>query len=91
MIEVGDRENLEAEIDSLIDHLENMCRYDAAKRCLELLIERYGGVLEALTTYPDREQIRTQCPELEDDDIRQALVYPAANIDDKVVELRSVP
>jgi uncharacterized protein (DUF433 family) len=45
-------------------------------------------VLEALATYPDREELRAEFPELEDDDIRQALEYAAANLDDRVVELR---
>jgi uncharacterized protein (DUF433 family) len=48
-------------------------------------------VLEAMATYPDREQLRTEYPEIEDEDIRQALEYAAANLDDKVVELRPVP
>lgn len=45
-------------------------------------------VLEALATYPDREELRAEYPELADEDIRQALEYAAANLDDKVVELR---
>jgi uncharacterized protein (DUF433 family) len=45
-------------------------------------------VLEALATYPDREQLRAEYPEIEDEDIRQALEYAAASLDDKVVELR---
>ena len=45
-------------------------------------------VLEALATYSDREQLRVEYPELEEDDIRQALAYAAANLDDGVVELR---
>jgi len=44
-------------------------------------------VLEALATYPDRNEFRAEYPELEDDDIRQALEYAAANLDDRVVEL----
>ena len=44
-------------------------------------------VLEALATYPDREQFRAEYPEIEDEDIRQVLEYAAANLDDKVVEL----
>jgi uncharacterized protein (DUF433 family) len=48
-------------------------------------------VLEALATYSDREQFRAEYPEVEDEDIRQALEYAAANLDDKVVELRPVP
>jgi uncharacterized protein (DUF433 family) len=54
-------------------------------RGLRLSVRR---VLEALATYPDREELRAEFPELEDDDIRQALEYAAANLDDRVVELR---
>jgi len=57
-------------------------------RGMRLTVRR---VLEALATYPDREQLRAEYPEIEDEDIRQALEYAAANLDDKVVELRSVP
>ena len=45
-------------------------------------------VLEALAIYPDRENLRSEYPELEEEDIRQASEYAAANLDDKVVELR---
>jgi uncharacterized protein (DUF433 family) len=54
-------------------------------RGLRLTVRR---VLEALATYPDRAELRTEYPEIEDEDIRQALEYAAANLDDKVVELR---
>jgi uncharacterized protein (DUF433 family) len=57
-------------------------------RGMRLTVRR---VLEALATYPDREQLRAEYPEVEDEDIRQALEYAAANLDDKVVELRTVP
>lgn len=46
-------------------------------------------VLEALAIYPDREEFRAEYPELEDEDIRQALEYAAANLDDRVMELHS--
>ena len=54
-------------------------------RGLRLTVRR---VLEALATYPDREQLREEYPELEDEDICQALEYAAANLDDRVVELK---
>ena len=57
-------------------------------RGMRLTVRR---VLEALATYPDREELRAQYPELEDEDLRQALEYAAANLDDKVVALRAVP
>lgn len=54
-------------------------------RGMRLTVRR---VLEALATYPDRKELRTEYPEIEDEDIRQALAYAAANLDDKVLELR---
>jgi len=57
-------------------------------RGMRLTVRR---VIEALATYPDRAELRAEYPELEDEDIRQALAYAAANLDDKVVELRPAP
>ena len=54
-------------------------------RGMRLTVRR---VLEALALYPDREDLRAEYPELEDEDIRQVLEYAAANLDDKVVELQ---
>ncbi|HJT34380.1 MAG TPA: DUF433 domain-containing protein [Pirellulales bacterium] len=56
-------------------------------RGMRLTVRR---VLEALAMYPDREELRTEYPEIEDEDIRQALVYAALNLDDKIVDLRPV-
>jgi len=55
-------------------------------RGMRLTVRR---VLEALAAYPDRDELRTEYPELEDEDIRQSLEYAAANLDDRVVELHS--
>ena len=52
-------------------------------RNLRLTVKR---VLEILALYPNREDLRIEYPELEDEDINQALVYAAASLDDKVVE-----
>ena len=53
-------------------------------RGMRLTVRR---VLEALATYPDRQEFSAEYPELEDEDIRQALAYAAANLDDQVLEL----
>lgn len=55
-------------------------------RGLRLTVRR---VLEVLAAYPDRERLRQEYPELEDEDIRQALAFAAASLDDRVVELSS--
>ncbi len=53
-------------------------------RDLRLSVRR---VLQALSTYPDRSELKREYPELEEEDIRQALAYAAANLDDKVIPL----
>jgi len=55
-------------------------------RDLRLTVKR---VLEALSVYPDREELRREYPELTNEDIRQALAYAAATLDDEVIELPS--
>lgn len=47
-------------------------------------------VIEALAIYPDWEDLRREYPELEPEDIRQALEFAARNLDDSVQPLESV-
>ncbi len=51
-------------------------------RNLRLTVRR---VLQALATYPDRAELKREYPELEDEDIRQALAFAATYLDDKVL------
>jgi uncharacterized protein (DUF433 family) len=53
-------------------------------RNLRLTVRR---VLEALATYPDRAELKSEYPELEDEDIRQSLAFAAALVDDRVLPL----
>src|SRR5437660_12146869 len=53
-------------------------------RDLRLTVRR---VLEALAIYPDRAELNREYPELDDEDIRQALAFAAAPVDDKVSRL----
>lgn len=53
-------------------------------RDLRLTVRR---VLESLAIYPDRAELKREYPELEDEDIRQALAFAAALVDDKVLPL----
>lgn len=39
--------------------------------------------LEAIALYPDREDLRREYPELEDEDIRQAILFAAASLDEQ--------
>ena len=51
-------------------------------RDLRLTVRR---VIEALAVYPDRADLKREYPELEDEDIRQALAFAAASLDDKII------
>jgi uncharacterized protein (DUF433 family) len=53
-------------------------------RNLRLTVRR---VIEAVATYPDRQVLKREYPELEEEDIHEALGYAAANLDDKMIEL----
>ncbi|TAN38122.1 MAG: DUF433 domain-containing protein [Verrucomicrobia bacterium] len=53
-------------------------------RQLRLTVRR---VVEAVALYPNREDLKREYPELEEADIREALAYAAAQLDDKVIEL----
>jgi uncharacterized protein (DUF433 family) len=44
-------------------------------------------VIELLATYPDREELRQEFPELEEEDIRQALIFVSSYLDDRIIEL----
>ena len=46
-------------------------------------------VLLALAQCDDREELRGDYPQLQDEDIRQALAYAAANLDDEIAEFRT--
>lgn len=55
-------------------------------RNLRLTVRR---VVELVALYPDRAELKQEYPELEDEDIRQALLYAAYNLDDRVIGLPS--
>lgn len=46
-------------------------------------------VVEAVALYPVREELLREYPELEDEDIRQALDFAACNLDDEVIHLEA--
>ncbi len=52
-------------------------------RGLRITVKR---VLLALAEYSDRDQLRRAYPDLEEEDIRQALAYAAANLEDQIEE-----
>lgn len=57
-------------------------------RGLRLTVKR---VLRILATYDSRDEIRREFTELEDEDIREALDFAAASLDDEIVDLVGHP
>ena len=57
-------------------------------RGMRLTVKR---VLQVLATYDSREEIRVEFPELEDEDIRQALDFAAALTDVELIDLGDQP
>lgn len=51
-------------------------------RGMRLTVKR---VLEALSLYPDRKDLFSEFPELEEEDIRQALIFAAENMSDRLI------
>ncbi|MGI8745103.1 MAG: DUF433 domain-containing protein [Bryobacteraceae bacterium] len=50
-------------------------------RGLRITVKR---VLDVLAAYPDRSDLFADYPDLEEEDLQQALAYAAANLDDRV-------
>lgn len=46
-------------------------------------------VVEAVALYPDRSQLKAEYPELQDDDIRDALDFAARSLDDEILLLEA--
>jgi uncharacterized protein (DUF433 family) len=55
-------------------------------RGMRLTVRR---VVEAVALYPDRSELKAEYPELEDEDIAQALDFAARNLDDQILPLEA--
>ncbi len=53
-------------------------------RNLRLTVRR---VIELLATYPNREELYQEFPEIEDADIQQSLIFVSSYLDDRIIEL----
>ncbi|CAN1212685.1 DUF433 domain-containing protein [Tumidithrix helvetica PCC 7403] len=53
-------------------------------RNLRLTVRR---VIELLATYTEREELHQEFPELEEEDLRQALIFVSSYLDDRIIKL----
>ncbi len=57
--------------------------------CIKNLRISVKRVLEILAVYDDREELFNEYPELEEKDLKQALEYAAASLEDKIIDLKT--
>lgn len=62
----------------------------AGKPCIRGMRITVRRVLEILATYQNREEIFREYPFLEEEDLRQALAYAAAAVDDEIRDIHRV-
>jgi len=53
-------------------------------RGMRLTVRR---VVEGMALYPNRDELKREYPELEDEDIKQALEFAAHDMDDRIIFL----
>ena len=53
-------------------------------RNLRLTVRR---VINLIATYPNRKELYQEFPELEEEDIQQALLFASLSLDDQIIEL----
>jgi uncharacterized protein (DUF433 family) len=57
--------------------------------CIRNLRISVKRVLEILAIYDDRIELFKEYPELEEKDLKQALEYAAASLEDKIIDLKT--
>ena len=57
--------------------------------CIRNLRISVRRVLELLALYDDRGELFKEYPELEEQDLKQALEYAAASLEDKIIDLKT--
>jgi uncharacterized protein (DUF433 family) len=67
--------------DTVFDRISRDVKRMRGQACIRNLRLTVRRVIEALVLYPDRSRLRREYPELENDDIRQAVAYAARNLD----------
>jgi len=57
--------------------------------CIRNLRISVKRVLKILAIYDEREELFKEYPELEENDLKQALEYAAASLEDKIIDLKT--
>jgi uncharacterized protein (DUF433 family) len=58
--------------------------------CIRNLRITVRRLIELLAIYSDRAELYQEFPELEEEDIRQALIFVASYLDDRIIQLPTI-
>jgi uncharacterized protein (DUF433 family) len=58
--------------------------------CIRNLRITVRRLMELLAIYSDRAELYQEFPELEEEDIRQALIFVSSYLDDRIIQLPSI-
>jgi uncharacterized protein (DUF433 family) len=81
-----DRENRRAEDAMNLDRITVNPEQMNGQPCIRGMRITVRRVLEVLAVYSDREELKREYPEIEDEDIKQALEYAATYLDDRIMD-----
>lgn len=70
-----------------LDRITSNPRRMNGQPCIRNLRLTVRRVVDLLATYPDREELFQEFPELEEADIQQALIFASSYLDDRIIEL----
>jgi uncharacterized protein (DUF433 family) len=61
----------------------------AGQPCIRGMRLTVRRVIEALALYPNRNELLSEYPELEEEDIRQALAFAAGSLDNQIIAIET--
>ena len=69
-----------------LDRITSNPRRMNGQPCIRNLRLTVRRVIDLVATYPNREELYQEFPELEEEDIQQALIFAASYLDDRIIE-----
>ncbi len=72
-----------------LDRITMNCEVMNGQPCIRGMRLTVRRVVEAVALYPDWKKLREEYPELEEDDIRQALAFAAKNLDSQTIPVKA--
>ena len=70
-----------------LDRITSNPRRMNGQPCIRNLRLTVRRVIDLVATYPNREELYQEFPDLEEEDIQQALIFAASYLDDRIIEL----